>query len=257
MFWTTKVIESFTSPAALALAGGVVILMLLALGLRRLTMGVLLLGLVLLWLASAPVMARALAGWLEHQNPMVSVADSPSADAIVILGGGVVEPAPLENADPHLGGSGDRLLHAFELFRAKKAKVILASGGWARPGGPPAEADLMRMVLEQLGVPASAILIEDRSRTTEENGAYSAAIMHRNGLSTALLVTSAIHMPRALATFRRSGVEVIPSPADFIDTPSQNPPWLDWLPDTYALWHFNAAVHEIVGYLYYRLRGWT
>jgi len=258
MFWTTKVIESFSFPPGLAVSGGLTVLLLLGLRLRRLAMGTLLLGIVLLWLASAPAMVRTLTSWLERQEPVVSVADSPMADAIVVLGGGVVVPAPSGyDGYPQLGGNSDRLLRAFHLFRADKAKVIIASGGsWTLPGGRPAEAELMREVLEQLGVPANAILVEGRSRTTEENAAYTAALMRRDGLSTALLVTSAIHMPRALATFRRAGVDVTPFPANFIDIPGGGESWLDWIPDATALRHFNSATHEIIGYLYYRLRGW-
>ena len=73
----------------------------------------------------------------------------------------------------------------------------------------------------------------------------------------ALLVTSGIHMPRAMATFRRAGVAVTAASTDIIDV--ESPDWaiLRWLPSPTALVHTGEALHELAGLLYYRLRGWA
>ena len=77
-----------------------------------------------------------------------------------------------------------------------------------------------------------------------------------------LLVTSAIHMPRSLGVFRRScpAVEYIPAPTDFRATQQLPVPWYRsavlLLPTPHSLVDFSDAMHEYIGMLYYRLRGW-
>src|SRR5205085_6891262 len=80
--------------------------------------------------------------------------------------------------------------------------------------GTQTEAEAARTVLEEWGVPESAILVETRSKNTAENGAFSRDVLATRGIQRVLLVTSAYHMPRAVAAFRRAGLQVSPSPTD-------------------------------------------
>jgi uncharacterized SAM-binding protein YcdF (DUF218 family) len=127
------------------------------------------------------------------------------ADVIVVLGsqvfpGGRLGPA-LER----------RAQHAAVLYKRGLADNIICSGGVGE--NPPAEAMVACGRMIDLGVPKAAILYEDRSHSTEENAAYSAAIMREHGWQSAILVTDGFHLLRSTVMFQRTGVTVYPSPA--------------------------------------------
>jgi ParB/RepB/Spo0J family partition protein len=96
--------------------------------------------------------------------------------------------------------------------------------------------------------------VENGSRTTAENAREVAAIWPSLNFSSALLVTSASHMPRALESFRKAGIPVTPSTAD-IRVTREPLDVLDFLPDAAALAGTSDAMKERIGYLVYRMRG--
>jgi uncharacterized SAM-binding protein YcdF (DUF218 family) len=127
------------------------------------------------------------------------------ADCLVILGahvnpGGVPSLTLAERTD-----------HAARLWKQGRAPYILCSGGLGDHAL--SEAQVMRRRLRKCGVPASAIVMEDRSHSTAENARYSARLMRRRGWRRALLVTDTWHEFRALRLFRGYGVEAHPAPA--------------------------------------------
>jgi uncharacterized SAM-binding protein YcdF (DUF218 family) len=117
------------------------------------------------------------------------------------------------------------------------------------------EADEMAGLLVEWGVPREAILLEEKARTTSENAAESARLLRARGVKRVLLVTSSIHMRRALASFRAEGLEAIPSACDALAAgpPSTGP--LAWLPAPEALARTHRALKELLGLLYYRATG--
>ncbi len=150
-----------------------------------------------------------------------------------MLGGGITA-GPPTGPYPDLGAAADRVWHAARLYHAGKApRLILSGGRMAWQGERLSEADALRRFLTDLGVPAATLLSEDRSRSTRENARYSAELLQAHGFRRVLLVTSALHMPRALATFRAAGVDAIPAPTDFEVLPEPFHP-LRWLPDAQA-----------------------
>lgn len=256
MFAADKYLTPFLNPLGLALLLGLLAFLLVAFGRKRAGAALLLVMLLGLYAASTPFLAGWLSGLLERQYPPVAVADSPSADVIVLLGGATGAALP-PRVDPDLNEHADRLMHAADLYKAGKAHFIIASGGnWRHPTLKHSEAEDMRDVLMRFGVPESAILMETRSRDTNENAVFSAELMRQQHWQTALLVTSGIHMPRSMAVFRHAGVTVTPSETDIIDAGTVDWLPLDWLPDPDALLHSGEALRELLGDLYYRLRGW-
>lgn len=216
-----------------------------------------LLSLATLWLlvASLPITSFGLFRLLEDQYPMRPIAELPDADAIVVLGGTVVPLQPPRMEAEEITGA--RLQRAIRLYLAEKAPVVVCCGGGGYPG--PAnerrtEADDMQAMLRDFGVPETAIRAESRSRNTSENARYGAEILEKLAARRVLLVTSAFHMPRAVALFEREGVEVIPAPSDPRATGS---PWTlqAFRPGPYALRSTTLAINEIVGYWGYRLLG--
>ncbi|MBK8509218.1 MAG: YdcF family protein [Candidatus Competibacteraceae bacterium] len=217
---------------------------------RRRTGGWLLaLALTWLWLWSTPAFSDWICITLEQRYPPIPIENLPVADAIVVLGGATQSVRPPKRIYPDLDASADRIVHTARLFRAGKAPLIIASGG-NLPSSKRAdsEAAIMAELLQELGVPASAILPEMHSRTTRENFDYTLPILHRLGAHRILLVTSALHMPRALALFNSVDLEVTPAPTDF-EAPRTTWRFQRWLPDARALNYSSRALKEYLGLL--------
>jgi uncharacterized SAM-binding protein YcdF (DUF218 family) len=149
------------------------------------------------------------------------------------------------------------VLHAARLHRAGKAPYVIATGGpmaWRDSGTE--GAPLMAGLLEEWGVPHEAILIEGSARNTHENCERAKEIVDRRGLGRVLLVTSALHMRRALATCRTAGLDVVAAPTDYgiVDGRGDQP--LRYIPDSTALDSTTQVFRELLGFEVYRLRGW-
>jgi uncharacterized SAM-binding protein YcdF (DUF218 family) len=111
--------------------------------------------------------------------------------------------------------------------------------------------------LQVLGVPADAILVERQSRNTRENAVDTATLWREKGFRSGLLVTSAIHMPRAIATFRAVGLNLTPWPADFHVDHSSGYTIFDFLPDAHWLALTTASVKEWLGLAVYQWLAWA
>ena len=203
------------------------------------------LAVVWLWAWSVPVLSLWLRGTLENQFAQRPLSRVPQAQALVLLGGGVSPPSG-KATDINLGAAADRVWYAARLFHAGKAPLLLLSGGSDPQRHAFSEARAMAVFLQDLGVPAPALVLEEDSRNTLENAAFSAKLLNERGIRHVLLVTSALHMPRALALFTAQGLQVEPAPTDF---EADNPPpgALAWLPDAEALDGSGRAMKEWVG----------
>ena len=224
---------------------------------RRAAQRFLVLALAILFLASAPAFANWLTGMLEGEYPPKPIAEMPSADIAILLGGILGQPVP-PRTEPDLGDPVDRVIEAWRLYRAGKAKAILVSGGnlpWESATEP--ESVLLKKFLVELGVPERDVVVETESRNTHENAVNSALLLKERGWNSALLVTSGTHMKRAMGAFRQAGVNVIAAPTD---TRAHGPlaqTLLDFLPDAEALASTTSVCREWLGLLYYRLRSWA
>jgi uncharacterized SAM-binding protein YcdF (DUF218 family) len=139
------------------------------------------------------------------------------------------------------------------------------SGGridW-RGSGSPESAD-MANILTSIGVPATAIIQESDSFNTHDNAVNVRKILEARQIKKVLLITSAIHTPRSLKIFHRQGMDVIPTPTDFLVsqgefqelTSTPKAAILNLLPDTENLNQFTSALKEYLGTFIYSLRGW-
>lgn len=212
-------------------------------------------GLLVVWGPSTPLFADWLRGTLESRYPPARAEAAPTAEAIVTLGGAVGVARP-PRVYPDLGGAADRVWHAARLYNAGKAPLVIASGGtlpWKDQTFR--EAPVMKRLLESWGVPGDSVLLESSSANTYQNATRTAELMARRGIERVLLVTSALHMRRALATFRSAGVEAVPAATDYrvVEGPHT---LLSLLPSAGALAGSTAAIREYVGYVVYDWRGW-
>ena len=253
--YLTKVLALFALPLGWALLLGLAAVLLMTFGRRRAAAWVIALQLGLLWGFGMPRTAAPLPVWSEAAYPPVALEQTPAADVAIVLGGavGAVGDPPVEN----LSGASDRVLRAARLFRAAKVKRVLAVGGnqpWL--GGSVPEAEAMRDLLVEWGVPREAVFTETRSENTRENALFASDIVRTQGWERILLVTSAAHMERAAGAFRAIGLEVIPSPTDYGSVVPAPVDLLDFLPDAGALGQTSAVLRSVIGVWFYRWRGW-
>ena len=191
----------------------------------------------------------------EQRYPAIRISELPQVDAIVVLGGDLGIPSP-----PRLASElqGNRLLHALRLFRVGKAPMIMISGGNMFPqAGLEGEAVYSKLILEEMGVPGQAILTEDDSRNTRENALNARRILGGLGADRILLVTSGIHMPRAVKTFEKSGFDVLPAPSNFSIVSYQQPALVKYWPSVVTLHRSQQLIREYMGLFVYWMRGWA
>lgn len=197
----------------------------------------------LLW--AIPWCSDRLRATLERRHPVVAEAALPKADAIVVLGGGHygswmrrdrVDPDELRHS---------RLAAGARAWLAGRAPLIILSGG--SNGGARSEAETMAMAIAKTGIPASALLLEERSDSTRDNAEMIAALAREHGMRTMLLVTSSVHMPRAALLFRDAGIEVVPVP---VPEGRLGDGWRErWIPTQGALWRSGRALKEYAALL--------
>lgn len=215
-------------------------------------------GLAALAFLSTAVGAQCFVSPLERLTSPVQAPERAGAQAIVVLAAGRLQDAP------EYGGRDipdyvalARLRYAAHLQRRTGLPVLVSGGNGASGIDPNADdraytkADAMAAALrEDFGVPVK--WIETRSRDTGENAAYSAALLRADGVRRVLLVTDAMHMPRASAAFKRAGLDVISAPTMFFSNQSRG--FAAWLPSAEGMRRSWYAIYELVGMAWYRLR---
>jgi len=210
-------------------------------------------------------------GWLVRslEWQYLPIQPLPTAEAIVVLGGGTKPPAP-PRPGVDLGEGGDRIFYGAQLYREGKApKLILSGGRIGWQGSQQPESEDMAEIATLLGVPPEDILQDSTSLNTYQNAVNVKEILETEDIQKILLVTSAMHMPRALAIFRHQDIEAIPAPTDFlatrstdlVETAGSGPVSLPGIllgiiPDVDRLRDTSRALKEYIGMVIYRLRGW-
>jgi len=255
--YLSKILPVFVMPITVVMVLVLVAILLLRRGMTRSTIGVLLAAVVVLWVAATPMVAGNLYRGLESRYPPIPMAQVPQADCIVLLGG-VVSPPLKPRVDVEFSEAIDRVYKAAQLFRAGKARLLIVTAGnqpWSL--SPWAEADLLRELLIEWGVPREAIFLEGSSRNTRENAVYSKNLIESIHCENSLLVTSAAHMPRAVAAFRAVGVSVTPVSTDVRAVEAGALAAMDFLPSAGALAMTTEAIRELIGGWVYRMQGWN
>jgi uncharacterized SAM-binding protein YcdF (DUF218 family) len=253
MFGLAKVAGYLLSPLTLVLGLGLAAGLCLALRRRGLAGALAFTAFAALWVASTPALGVWLVGRLEARYPALTVQQTASADAILVLGGALSGASPPRRPTFNLGPSAGRVWHAAALYHAGKAKwIIVAGGNQPGHGHEQVEADAIAEMLRVLGVPPAALRLETDSRNTRENAENSRLLMERLGARQVLLVTSAQHMPRAVTTFSKawagSGIKLIPSPTDVQVTEDSQGPKV-WLPSLEGLNDVSKGLKEFAGLL--------
>ena len=240
-----KLLISLISPLGTALFFGVAALVVI--GFKKIRLGSVVLAFALLWLFvfSMPVVSNALRASVEAQFPPVEMgALSKKAQAIVVLGGGT-QSAEVSGQMPDLNSGADRMWHAARLFHAGIAPIVVLTGGGNLNVSINSEAEDMRTFLSDLGVPTEAMVLEGLSRNSRQNAQFTDDILRPQGINQIILITSALHMRRAVASFENQGFTVIPAATDYEARTRFD--WTGFLPDASALDGSARAIKEIVG----------
>jgi uncharacterized SAM-binding protein YcdF (DUF218 family) len=177
-------------------------------------------------------LAGAAASWLAR--PLLVPPDLRPQPVLVVLCGGCRFNGRL--SEPTVA----RVEHGVRLWRQGLAARMILSGGRHTPHRPNC-APRMQALAERLGMDPDRILVEDRSSRTAENAREVAALARAEGITSVLLVTSALHMRRARRCFEGQGLRVACAPV-----PHPGP----------AALLAREVLHEYLGLAYYRLRGW-
>lgn len=202
---------------------------------------------------STPVAAFFSAGSLEWPFPSRD-SSQPSVEAIVVLSGWVIPPDEVR-ATPELDASTlYRCLKAVELYRTLGPHTIVLSGGRLPENIDYSFADAMRRFMLTQQIPESDLLVEERSTTTYENAVESTRLLKERNIQKAILVTDAMHLPRAAACFRAQGIEVVPAGCRYRSAGFQWGP-LAFVPSSKSAVVVGEAAHEWLGLLWYWICG--
>jgi uncharacterized SAM-binding protein YcdF (DUF218 family) len=246
--------------------GATCLLLIIALGLwlinSKLTPAFIIAALIIVFLSGNTWVSNWIAQSLEWQY--IPKTELPTADAIVVLGGGIRSQA-YPRPDVDFSEAGDRVWYGASLYRAGKAPKIIVSGGriiW-KGGGKPESEDLTKLLV-RMGVPAGDIIPEADSMNTRDNAVFVQKILKANNFKTILLVTSAMHMPRSMAIFKHLGIKAIAAPTDFrvsqleLDEPNLQTESviLSLMPDDENLAVTTSAIREYIGMWVYKVKDW-
>lgn len=249
MEWLGIVVE----PTALTGIGllAIVVLVLRAPVAASLRAGAVGLTLFFFWFAT-PLGANIMVAALEETAREIDECTTRgSRPVVVILAGGMSgQPGEAGEFARLQEASYRRTLAGLELARTLPRSSVIVSGG---SGANIREADLMRALMVALGFPADRVAVERDSGTTHESAAAVARLLGKERNHSVILVTSALHMARARATFAVHGVPVCRYPVD--SRWIQPRPQDALVPQISALSKSSAVVHEALGLLWYSMNG--
>jgi len=189
-------------------------------------------------------------------SPPVSRTSMKPHDYAVVLGGFSSYDTLHKNL--RLTEVGDRIWQTMQLYYQKKAHKIFISGGSGRLLHQElSEADKVKAVLVLMHIPENDIIIDPTSRNTHENAVNTAKILNdKFPGGKFLLITSSMHMRRALGCFRHEGFEVTPFSTCLITGKRELDLKQFIVPNMEAMGMWDNLIHEVAGYLIYDMSGY-
>ncbi len=252
MFIIKKIISPFFQPLPLSFilaAAGALLLRRRKTG--RTGRALVISGMAVVLVTSFGFTGRPLLERIEYRyRPRPAASDLDGVKWVVVLGGGVWDDPRLSPTARLTESSVCRLVEGIRLWRQVPGARLLLSGG--RVYGPVPEARAMAELARGLGVPDSAMVLEEGSRDTGEQARLVAGMVGDDRLA---LVTSAAHMPRAMALFRKQGMYPVPSSSNFMVKRGQqgDPGW--FFPSSVGIEAWETVIHEALGLAWGRVTG--
>jgi uncharacterized SAM-binding protein YcdF (DUF218 family) len=176
-------------------------------------------------------------------------------DGIIVLGGAIDSELSEARGSIEFDSSAERIVVMLQLARRfPNARIVFSGGSGNLIANSVPEAPVAGHLLEEFGVARDRITLESRSRTTDENAAFTRDLVKPKPGEVWLLVTSAFHMPRSIGVFRAAGFDVEAYPVDW-----RTRGWIDATTPfdklSAGLAHADVAVHEWTGLAAYWLKG--
>lgn len=196
--------------------------------------------------------------YLWWESPPVPLASIKDYDYAIVLTG-VTNTERRDITDRvYFNKGADRVLHTVQLYKSGKVKKVIISGGsGSLTGKKVKEAQQLQKVFLECGVPAGDILVEPESRNTHENALYTKRLidsLHLKGKF--LLITSAFHMRRSEGCFKKAGMQFDIYPVDIYTIDRKFTPSSLIIPSETALARWATFIHELTGYVVYKLLGY-
>lgn len=191
---------------------------------------------------------------LETRFPMPDPMPT-HVDGVIVLGGAISVERSTSWGQPVLNDAADRMTTFTAMARRYPGARLVFTGGNADPfNANKSEAEIARHLFNDFGMAGRGVVYEAKSRNTHENALYTERLVHPGRGETWLLVTTAADLPRAVGCFRRVGWPVVGIPTNYRSSPGGS----ELLPGLVrGLRTADWAVHEWIGLVYYRIRGWT
>ena len=212
--------------------------------------------LIILYVFSCPAIINPIIQTYEF--PAKSINSLQIYNYGIVLTGGLINESMSIDSSIHLGSQGDRLWQTAEIYKAGKIKKVIISGGdgYKRMNhNNVTENSKAKDFLIKVGVKATDIIQEDQSVNTHENAKFSKKILKQYNKEKVLIITSAFHLKRALACFKKQNVDVDGFAAAII---SENHPfkWQDLIPSQEALRNCEILANEAIGMITYKIFGY-
>jgi uncharacterized SAM-binding protein YcdF (DUF218 family) len=252
MFLFKKIVGLFFSPLSLCLEIVIVGLILIWFTKKKIPGKILIsIGIALLILMSYGGLPNLILRPLEYQySPLLR--DLPEVKWIVVLGGDATSDPKIPITSQLEFPSLFRLIEGIRLHQSLSRSKMILSGGPVF--GPPGGGKVMADFAIALGVNPQNLILETMSRDTEQQAQYIERFV---GIDPFILVTSASHMPRSVAIFRKLGMKPIPAPTNYLAVEKQEE-WIDpnrLFPSSANLTKMEIAIHEYLGLAWAKLRG--
>ena len=190
---------------------------------------------------------------LEDRFPQPSLSESPTG--IIVLGGAMDEAVTRQRGQVALNDAAERLTMAVALAsRFPHARLVFSGGSGRLNPAEMTESDVARKFWTEMGVAPERIELENRSRDTYENAAFTKEIVRPKPGERWLLVTSAMHMPRSVGIFRKLDFDVVPYPVDY-QTGGVPSDFTGFRQAARSFTNLDLASHEWIGLFAYWLSG--
>jgi uncharacterized SAM-binding protein YcdF (DUF218 family) len=247
-------LASLAVPSNIILGIGILGMLLLLTRFRRAGVRLMVTCLLIVLLTGVLPIGRGLIALLEDRFPPGNEAGPPIA-GIIVLGGPIDSRMSVARGTISVGGEVERLIEGAALARRHPAaKLVFTGGNPSLFHDDPPESFFAVKLFEQLGVTASRITLEDKSRNTDENAVFTKRLLDPKPGERWLLVTSATHMPRAVGVFRKADFPVEPYPVDWHTLPGANI-WSVPRDLLNGIGSLDAVSHELVGLFAYWITG--
>ena len=187
---------------------------------------------------------------IKSSSAVPETEDESMIKFVVVLGGGHTSDPELPPISQIGKDSLVRLIEGIRIYRKYPGAKLLLSGGAVFD--PISEAEIMARVAMEIGVPERDIILESKSKDTRDEALFIKPIV---GNELFVLVTTASHLPRSMALFKKLGMNPIPAPIGHSVKDRQGLSYYSFFPGTGSIRNAELAIHEYLGMTWAKLRG--